>query len=109
MKQQGITHIVANLEASRAFYEEILGFKPGPAYEPTRWQSYETENGAFYAIGEAPGSTEEISFSVRNVEELWERVKDRVEVAEPLSRTPWDTYRFVIHDPDGHLIAFGQA
>ncbi len=108
MKQQGVTRVVKNLEASRAFYERVLGLKPGPAYEPTRWQMYEMENGAFFAIGEAPGSTDEIGFTTRNVEGLWERVKDRVEVVEPLSHTPWGTYRFVIRDPDGHLVAFAQ-
>ncbi len=103
-----ITCLVKDLDKARHFYEDILGFTPGPAYEPTRWQAYQTDNGAMFAIGEAPGSDDEISFSVPDVEALWERVKGCEDVVHPLEHTPWGTYRFVIRDPDGHLIAFGQ-
>ena len=61
MEISGITRTVASLEASRRFYEEVLGFQPGPAYEPTRWQSYACQENAWIAIGEAPGSTDELS------------------------------------------------
>lgn len=40
MKLQGITIVVADLTRSRVFYENVLGFRPGPFYEPTRWQPY---------------------------------------------------------------------
>jgi catechol 2,3-dioxygenase-like lactoylglutathione lyase family enzyme len=108
MEFSGLTHTVANLEQARRFYEEILGFEPGGFYEPTRWQSYPCQEGVFFAIGEAPGSTQETSFAVENIEAFWSRIKDKVEVVNPLEKTPWGTYRFVIKDPDGHLLAFRQ-
>lgn len=104
----GITSTVTNLEKSKYFYEEMLGFEPDAFYAPTQWQSYKCQAGVFFAIGEAPGSTDEISFTVADVETLWEQVKDRVDVVDPLEKTPWGTYRFVIKDPDGHLLSFGQ-
>ena len=108
MELQGITRTVSSLERSKRFYEDVLGFEPGGFYAPTRWQSYLTPAGAFFAIGEAPGSTNEVSFTVPDVEALWEQVKDSGCVVEPLEHTPWGTYRFVIRDPDGHILAFGQ-
>ena len=29
-------------------------------------------------------------------------------IVSPLEKTPWGTYRFVIRDPDGQSLAFGQ-
>lgn len=108
MDLQGITRVTSDVQRAKKFYEEILGFEPGPYYEPTRWQAYQCPGGAFYAIGEAPGSTNEVGFVLADIEAFWEKVKDQVEVVEPLARTPWGTSRFVIKDPDGHLLAFGQ-
>ena len=108
MKLLGITRIVTSLDRSKQFYKEVLGFEPEAFYEPTRWQSYKCQKGVFFTVGEAPGSTNEISFATQDVEALWIRVKDNVEVVNPLEKTPWGTYRFVIKDPDGNLLAFGQ-
>jgi uncharacterized glyoxalase superfamily protein PhnB len=108
MKLYGVTHTVANLEKARRFYEEVLGFEPGESFAPTRWQSYKCQEGVFFAIGEAPGSTEETSLKVEDIEAYWAQIKDKVEVVNPLEKTPWGTYRFVIKDPDGHLLAFSQ-
>jgi catechol 2,3-dioxygenase-like lactoylglutathione lyase family enzyme len=108
MTLHGITRIVTSLARSKQFYEEVLGFEPDVFYEPTNWQSYKCQEGVFFAIGEEPGSTNEVSFVVADVETLWQNVKDRADVVSPLEKTPWGTYRFVIRDPDGHLLAFGQ-
>jgi catechol 2,3-dioxygenase-like lactoylglutathione lyase family enzyme len=108
MKFSGITRIVTNVEKSRQFYEEILGFESDTFYEPTRWQSFKVQEDVFFAIGEAPGSTNEVCFIVENIEHFWESIKNEVEVVNPLEKTPWGTYRFVIKDPDGNLLAFGS-
>jgi predicted enzyme related to lactoylglutathione lyase len=108
MEFLGITHTVKDLETAKKFYEDVLGFEPGPFYEPTNWQSYKCQEGVFFAIGLPPGSTNETSFAVNDIESLWSRVKDKVDTVHPLEKTPWGTYRFVIKDPDGHLLAFGQ-
>ncbi len=107
MELMGVTRVVADVKRSREFYEGLLGFEPDAYYEPTRWQSYKIQDGLFFAVGEAPGSTNENAFAVNDLEGLWEKVKDKVEVVHPLEKTPWGTYRFVIKDPDGNLLAFG--
>ena len=108
MELSGLTHIVGNLDQAKHFYEEILGFAPGDYYALTHWQSYICQDGVFYAIGEMPGSTNETSFIVQNIENFWLQVKGKVEVVNPLEKTPWETYRFVIIDPDGNQLSFGQ-
>jgi len=108
MELAGITRTVGDLENSRRFYEEVLGFERESFYATTHWQSYKIQEGLFFAIGEEPGSTNEVSFAVSNVEALWLRVKDKVDVVDPLEKTAWGTYRFVIKDPDGNLLTFGQ-
>jgi len=108
MELSGLTHTVANLDIAKHFYEEILGFEPDGFYAPTHWQSYKCQKGVFFAIGEAPGSTNETSFTVENIEAFWLQIKDKVDVVNPLEKTPWGTYRFVIKDHDGHLLAFSQ-
>jgi catechol 2,3-dioxygenase-like lactoylglutathione lyase family enzyme len=108
MKLLGITRTVANLAESKQFYEEVLGFTPDVFFEQTNWQSYRCQDGIFFAVGEKPGSTDEIAFGVADVDALWLKVKDKVDVVSPLEKTPWGTYRFVIRDPDGHLMSFGQ-
>ena len=108
MKILGITQTVASLERSKQFYGDILGFKPESFYKPTRWLSYQCQEGVFFAVGEAAvGSTDEVAFAVSDIDAFWEKVRDKVGFVDPLEKTPWGTYRFVIRDPDGHLIAFG--
>ncbi len=108
MELAGVTHTVANLKRSKHFYEEVLGFECDASYAPTHWQSYKCQEGVFFAIGEPLGSTDETSFAVADVEALWLKIKDKVEVVHSLEKTPWGTFRFVIKDPDGHILAFGQ-
>ena len=108
MELQGITRTVSLLEKSKTFYEQVLGLEPAAFYAPTRWQSYRCQGNVFFAVGEEPGSTNEIAFAVPDVKALWERVKDQVDTVSPLETTPWGTFRFVIRDPDGHLLAFSQ-
>jgi predicted enzyme related to lactoylglutathione lyase len=49
-------------------------------------------------------------FDVDGVEALHQRCLDAgASVAAPLTRHPWGNYDFVIADPDGHLLAFGES
>lgn len=113
---QVVTISVASLETSRAFYEAVLGFEPDVYYEPTRWQSYRLEGASGFGIRETPSlirsTTDDIiNFTVRDVEALWEKVKDNtLVVEEDLATTPWGAYKFVVRDPDGFRLGFiGQA
>jgi predicted enzyme related to lactoylglutathione lyase len=104
MQVQGVTVSVSDLSRSKAFYEGVLGFTPGSYYEPTRWQPYEFDGRAYFAIIEVPGLQREawadvVNFDVDEIEALWDRVRDKVEVEADLSESPWGSYRFVISEP----------
>lgn len=66
--------------------------------------------GATFSIGQAEhggiyhgGRT---NFTVEDVDALWEQLKDKVTVIEPLWDTPWGTRKFTIADPDGNELGF---
>lgn len=110
MNIQTVTITVSDMKRSKAFYEEVLGFKPDEFYAPTNWQPYRF-NDQLFGIREKPGFARAESFDITNfetedVDELWARVKDKAKVVEELAPTPWGSYRFVIQDPDGYSVAF---
>jgi predicted enzyme related to lactoylglutathione lyase len=109
---QGITVEVSDLEVSKDFYENVLGFAPGEYYAPTKWQPYEFGD-QYFAIREVDDKKPHDDFDITNfelddVEGVWARVKDSVDVAEPLAETPYGTYKFVVKDPDGYRLGFVQ-
>lgn len=47
---------------------------------------------------------------IEGVEELHQRcVEAGAPITNPLTRHPWGNYDFVVADPDGHQIAFGEV
>jgi predicted enzyme related to lactoylglutathione lyase len=67
-------------------------------------------DGACFAIGLADGGKihhgGRTNFESENVDELWEQLKDKVTVIEPVWDTPWGTRKFTIADPDGNELGF---
>jgi len=111
MQVQGVTVTVSDMSRAKAFYEDVLGFIPDVYYEPTRWQCYQFEGRAYFAIIEVEGFQREasaniVNFDVEEIEGFWDRIRDQVEVEEALGKTPYGTHRFVIKDPDGHRLGF---
>lgn len=106
-----VTISVSDLEKSKQFYLELLGFEEDAYYEPTKWLSFKDKGESFFAIQEVSAlrrlpSDDMIDFYVDNVEELWGRIKDKVTVISKLGKTPWGSYKFVIQDPDGYKLGF---
>ena len=52
--------------------------------------------------------TQVLGFEVEDVDALWERLKDKVTVIEPIWDTPWGTRKFTIADPDGNELGFSR-
>jgi predicted enzyme related to lactoylglutathione lyase len=110
---QAVTITVSNLERSRLFYEDILGFEPDSYYEPTRWQCYKSEGRAYLGIAEDTkykrgASKDIINFDVEDLEQLWKTIKDKCVIESELEKTPWGSNKFVIKDPDGYRLGFCQ-
>lgn len=47
-------------------------------------------------------------FFVDDIEALWVAVRTRAPVIRPLEKTPSDSYKFIISDPDGNQLGFVQ-
>jgi predicted enzyme related to lactoylglutathione lyase len=102
---------VKDLFKSIEWYENVLGFKtdmkPYPSDKPV-YVSFEQDEGAAFSImvDEGVPSYGRFNFDVFNVDELWETIKDKVDVVEPLFDTPYGTRKFTIKDPDGNELGF---
>ena len=111
--------LVDDLERAIRFYSEVLGFSFGPPWR------------GFYAIGArngfevhlkcAPKTIEDranrrhhehldVYASVIGVSALYEACKAKgAIILKSLDSTPWGTRDFYIEDPEGYIIAFGDA
>lgn len=109
---------VSSMEVSLSFYTEVLGFSLNWAWsDEARFDEAATPEFACIGCGEAclflsqNGGSEkawlfvEIPF-VEEVDALSARLKDRVEVVEPLNDQPWGSREFSVRDPDGHILRF---
>lgn len=103
---------VSDIKKALKWYEEILGFKNDgcwPIDNPT-YYDFISEGGAKFSIMAVKGkeSYGRLNFRVDDVDKLWEMLKDKVEVVEPLFDTPWGTRKFTIMDLDGNELGFGR-
>ncbi|WP_438431616.1 VOC family protein [Gorillibacterium sp. sgz500922] len=101
---------VSDISKALKWYEEVLGFENDggwPHANPT-YYDFKLEEGAKFAIMEVKGerSYGRFNFDVEKVDELWESLKGKVEVVEPLFDTPWGTRKFTIRDLDGNELGF---
>ncbi|MCL2048163.1 MAG: VOC family protein [Defluviitaleaceae bacterium] len=108
-----LTHVRANvsdLYKSIEWYETILGFKCTGADINDRWQyaDFECESGAVFAIAvdERVPSNGRFNFDVDDVDTLWENLKNKVEVIQPIETMPYGTRKFTIKDLDGNELGF---
>jgi len=105
---------VRNVPASIAFYERAIGFQVVTAMgEPPTF--------ALIAAGDAGLGLNQVDepavadfaccyVDVDGVEDLHARcVAAGATVTVPLTRQPWGNHDFVVADPDGHQIAFGEV
>lgn len=105
-----------DMRGTIAFYTDILGFAlrgRHPLKDPT-WCSL--SNGAaeamFYADlpteHAAPVMSGRLYFRVADAAALFDRLKDRVRVLEPLEVYHYGMKEFAIADNNGYALAFGQ-
>jgi predicted enzyme related to lactoylglutathione lyase len=110
-----LTHVRANvkdLDVAMKWYKTKLGFKVVATWPPEKpiYAHFESENGATFAIledGNYP-SYGRFNFNTSDVEELWNKLKDSVNVIEELFSTPYGTKKFTISDLDGNELGFVQ-
>ncbi len=116
--------IVSSVETSLAFYENVLGFTRGmtvPEPPPLVFASVTSGpveiffNDRSTIAKESPqfkdkaiGGGNTMFIEVDGVDELHDRIKDRVRIVMPIVTQWYGMREFAIEDPDGYVITFAQ-
>jgi predicted enzyme related to lactoylglutathione lyase len=106
-------HVRANVRSLRQaidWYTSVLGFEVQSTWPPEEpnYAHFVSQEGAIFAVMQAepvPAGAR-FNFDVEDVDGLWERLKEKVGVVEPLFDTPYGTRKFTIRDPDGNELGF---
>lgn len=106
-----LDHVRANvtdLQRAVAWYTEMLGFEVESYWPPERpnYAHFASGGGATFAVMEADGQGGRFNFSVDDPDALWEQLKGKVVVIEPIFDTPYGTRKFTIADLDGNELGF---
>ncbi len=116
--------VVSSVEASLAFYENVLGFTRGmtvPEQPPLVFASVTSGpveiffNDRSTIAKESPqfkdkaiGGGNTMFIEVEGVDELHDRIKDRVRIVMAIVTQWYGMREFAIEDPDGYVIMFAQ-
>ncbi len=108
-----VTITVMNLDEAKAFYQDILEFKPTLFYEPTTWLAFDTNDSTGgFAIMEVKNrdyvSESTVDFYISDLDQYYNKIKNKVNLESPPRMTPWGSYKFVIRDLDGNRLGFVQ-
>jgi uncharacterized glyoxalase superfamily protein PhnB len=117
-----VTHLfpmlaTENLAQTIEFYTQNLGFECQGKYpeENPCWASLCQGNVeiAFnlsnaYTAFEKPLLTGSIYLNVENIDELWEKLKDTVEIVYPIENFDYGMREFGIRDCNGYVLNLGQ-
>ncbi|HEX5153797.1 MAG TPA: VOC family protein [Parafilimonas sp.] len=103
-----------NIEATLQFYAIHLHFVCNNYDEDIGWASI--SNGDIELMLSKPNAhadftkpvfTGSFYFKVQYVDELWNNLKDKVQVCYPLENFDYGMREFAIHDNNGYLLQFG--
>lgn len=114
--QTRLAHVRANvrsLSEAVSWYSEMLAFEVGNSWPPDEpnYVDFVSQEGATFSVmvAEPVPCGGRFNFSVENVDALWEQLKDRVEVVEPLFDTSYGSRKFTIRDLDGNELGFVEG
>lgn len=101
---------VSDLQKAIEWYENVLGFVVHTVYpeKNSTYADFEVGIGACFSImvDEHVPSYGRFNFAAEDVEGLWNLLKDKAEIVEPLFTTPYGTTKFTIKDLDGNELGF---
>lgn len=121
MKIKGILPVLEtnDLKQTIEFYQKFLDFECRGAYpdqENPYWASL--WNGQFelsfglpnaHTDFQAPKLTGSIYLHVENVDEIWQELKDKVEIVYKLENMDYGMREFGIKDCNGYILNIGQS
>lgn len=111
-----LQHVRANvrdLHKSIEWYTRVLGFELDslwPVENPSYADFLSRENTSVFSIMVDPhgASSARFNFDVDDVDQVWDLLKNRVEIIEDIHDTPYGTRKFAIADPDGNVIGLSR-
>ena len=112
---------VADISATIRWYEEQLGFTgdPFPDREPyvfailrrdeieiflQRVEGYQKPD--LYNM--RPGGVWDVYIRTEGVNNLYESVRDKVTIVQPLRLQPYGNWEFEVKDPNGYILVFSE-
>ncbi len=103
------------LKETAEFYTTILDFKLDDLSEEYGWGHLSKEGvQLMFSLPPrdveltTPNFTGSFYVYVNGIDELWERIKDKVKVSYPIENFQYGMREFAIYDNNGYMIQFGQ-
>jgi catechol 2,3-dioxygenase-like lactoylglutathione lyase family enzyme len=111
-KVSAITLKVADMQASIAFYRDVLCLELIYGGGDSGFSSLRIPNTDFPIInlqhGDAARGWGRMIFHVSNVDAFWTRLKEEGFNPDSPQDAPWGERFFHVHDPDGHELSFAR-
>jgi catechol-2,3-dioxygenase len=101
-----------DLEETRAFYSEILGFSVSEATDETLTVEQSGARLIFTTQdlwNRGPSCSGTFYFAVPDATAYYAAVKDHAAISWPLQQTAYGTHEFGLNDCNGYCLAFQQA
>ena len=107
---EGITLQVEDVERSLVFYTKIPEAQV-VAHRQGQFALVQLGKGRIGLLNRKYGGPSHIEIETSNIDGLYARLQELgIDAGEPPSRKPWDAVRdFVITDPDGNVLEFGEV
>ncbi len=100
---------VSDFDRAVDWYEAILELRATGHWPPDAPQYAHFQTGPTQfalSVADPVPAAGRYNFSVADVDHWWAKLRDRVEIVEPLFDTPYGTRKFTIKDPDGNELGF---
>jgi len=104
---------VSDMQRAIDWYTHLLGFEVHSHFVFGGVESCVLQIGATRLrlftgshAGGKPAFNDTLYFERSGVRELWNRIRDQVEIVKPLELMEYGTLEFRVRDPDGYALAF---
>lgn len=105
----------SHLQASIQFYSEFLQFQLVEYQESWQWASLNRDGVEIMLAApnehlpfDGPNFTGSLYILTDDLEDLWQRLKNQVNICYPLEEFEWEMREFAIYDNNGYIIQFGE-
>ena len=113
--------VVADVGATIRWYETELGFDgdPFPNFEPYVFAILRRDDVEIFLMRiegyEKPdlyhrrnGGVWDAYFRIKGLKDLYESLKERLDIKQPLHRQPYGLSEFEVRDPNGYILVFSE-